>query len=227
MNFIEKIAQAKDIKAKRDGATSSLKYWTVILTNLTKEKTKVGLDGDFEKVKEIESQIQEAEAALQQAKEALSNIPPYRAELKRGWVEYIEAYNRDFRKKYKAYKEAKRVLCESYMEIVERQREMLSIRQDLASVLSEKPVNFFDIDGSFAPEAPAPEMLETPNETTFTKFNGHSTTADAAFFCEAGVLSCNCLPGIHNVVIARMPCKKAYLKPGITRYQFLYGNMPD
>lgn len=227
MNFIEKIAQAKDIKAKRDAATSSLKYWTAILTNLTKEKTKVGLDGDFEKVKEIESQIQEAEAALQQAKEALSNIPHYRADLKRGWVEYIEAYNRDFRKKYKAYKEAKRVLCESYMEMVERQREMLSIRQDLAFVLSEKTVNPFDIDGSFAPEAPAPEMLETPNETGFTRFNGRSTTADAAFFCEAGILNSNSLLGIHNVVIARMPCKKAYLKPGVTRNQLLNGLLPD
>lgn len=227
MNFIEKLAQAKEIKAKRNSAAQNLKYYTARLGSLTNQKTQAGLDGDFEKVKEIEQEIPKAEADLQQAKEALSNIPHYRADLKRGWVEYIEAYNRDFRKKYKAYKEAKRVLCESYMEMVERQREMLSIRQDLAFILSEKPVNSFDIDNSFAPGAPAPEMLETPNETGFTSFNGHRTTADAAFFCEAGVLSCNCLLGIHNVVIARMPCKKAYLKPGINRYQFLSGNIPD
>lgn len=227
MTFIEKIAQAKEIKAKRDAAAQNLKYYTARLGSITYQKTQAGLDGDFAKVKELEQEIPKAEADLQQAKETLSNIPNYRADLKRGWVEYIEAYNRDFRKKYKAYKEAKRVLCESYMEIVERQREMLSIRQDLAFILSEKPVNSFDIDGSFAPEAPAPEMLETPNEIGFTKFNGHSTTADAAFFCEAGILSSNSLLGIHSVVIARMPCKKAYLKPGITRYQFLSGNIPD
>ena len=208
MNFIEKLAQAKDIKAKRDGAASFLKYRTVILTNLTKEKTKAWLDGDFEKVNEMESQIQEAEAALQQSKEDLARIPSFRTDIKKGWIEYIESYNRDFRKKRKAYEEAKRVLCTSYKELVEQQRKMLCIQKDVLSVLSDKPINGFLITQDLKelmPEAPPVELLPVPSSAYQNTYNGRPATADAAYFCEANVMSVNTLGEITNVVLSRFP----------------------
>ncbi|MBR2505266.1 MAG: hypothetical protein IKB61_04950 [Elusimicrobiaceae bacterium] len=208
MNFIEKLAQAKDIKAKRDGATSSLKYWTVLLTNLTKEKTKAGLDGDFEKVNEIESLIQEAETGLQQSREDLASIPSFRPDIKKGWIEYIESYNRDFRKKRKAYEEAKRVLCTSYKELVEQQRKMLCIQKDVLSVLSDKPINGFLITQDLKelmPEAPPVELLPVPSSAFYNTYNGRPTTADAAYFCEANCMSVATLEQISNVVLSRFP----------------------
>ena len=212
MNFIEKLAQAKDIKAKRDGATSSLKYWTVLLTNLTKEKTKAGLDGDFEKVDEIESLIQEAEAGLQQSREELASIPSFRPDIKKGWIEYIEAYNRDFRKKRKAYEEAKRVLCNSYKELVEQQRKTLCIQKDVLSVLSDEPINGFLIAPDLQklmPEAPPLELLPIPSMAFHNTYNGRPTTADAAYFCEANVMSLTTLEQIAHIVLSRFPSDKA------------------
>lgn len=212
MNFIEKLAQAKEIKVKRDVAASYLKYWTTVLTNFTKEKTKAGLDGDFEKVNEIESQIQEAEAALQQSKEDLARIPSFRPDIKKGWIEYIESYNRDFRKKRKAYEEAKRVLCTSYKELVEQQRKMLCIQKDVLSILSDKPINGFLITQDLKelmPEAPPVELLPVPSSAFYTTYNGRPTTADAAYFCEANVMSVHALEQIAGIVLSRFPSDKA------------------
>ena len=217
MNFIEKLAQAKDIKVKRDVAASYLKYWTAVLTNLTKEKTKAGLDGDFEKVNEIESQIQEAEAALQQSKEELDKIPSFRADIKKGWIEYLESYNRDFRKKRKAYEDAKRVLCTSYKELVEQQRKMFCTQRDVLSLLSDSQsdrmiYSAFSISEDLRkiiPEAPPMEMLPQPSTASYTRYNGWPTTADAAYFCDANIMSKYTLEQIGNIVLSRLPSDKA------------------
>ena len=208
MNFIEKLAQAKEIKAKRNDAAGNLKFWTIRLSYLTSEKTKAGLNGDFAKVKEIEAEIPETEAALQQSREELASIPPFRPDIKKGWIEYLESYNRDFRKKRKAYEEAKRVLCTSYKELVEQQRKMLCVQKDVLSVLSDKPINSFLITQDLKelmPEAPPVELIPVPSSAFSNTYNGWPTTADAAYFCEANCMSVATLKQIANVVMSRLP----------------------
>ena len=208
MNFIEKLAQAKEIKAKRNSAAGNLKFWTVRLSYLTSEKTKAGLNGDFSKVKEIEAEIPETEAALQQSREELASIPSFRPDIKKGWIEYIESYNRDFRKKRKAYEEAKRVLCTSYKELVEQQRKTLCIQKDVLSVLSDEPINGFLIGPDLQklmPEAPPLELLPIPSMAFQNTYNGRPTTADAAYFCEANCMSVATLEKIASVVLSRFP----------------------
>ncbi len=212
MNFIEKLAQAKDIKAKRDSAAKNLKYYTARLGSLTHQKTQAGLDGDFVKVKEIEQEIPKAEAALQQSREEFASIPSFRPDIKKGWIEYIESYNRDFRKKRKAYEEAKRVLCTSYKELVEQQRKMLCIQKDVLSVLSDEPINGFLIGPDLQklmPEAPPLELLPIPSMAFQNTYNGRPTTADAAYFCEANVMSLTTLELIAHIVLSRYPSDKA------------------
>ncbi len=208
MNFIEKLAQAKEIKAKRNDAAGNLKFWTTRLSYLTSEKTKAGINGDFAKVKEIEAEIPETEAAMQQSREELESIPSFRPDIKKGWIEYLESYNRDFRKKRKAYEEAKRVLCKSYKELVEQQRKTLCIQKDVLSVLSDKPINGFLVTpdlNELIPEAPPLELLPIPSMAFHNTYNGRPTTADAAYFCEANVMSTTTLGQIAEVVLSRYP----------------------
>ena len=80
------------------------------------------------------------------------------------------------------------------------------------SVLSDKQINGFLITQDLKelmPEAPPVELLPVPSSAFLSSYNGRPTTADAAYFCEANVMSVHALNQIAGIVLSRFPSDKA------------------
>jgi hypothetical protein len=174
------------------------------------------------------------EAALKQFNENPPKMSTTAGGIVSAWNKHIEAHNKDFTEKLEAFRAARRALCEMYKELIEMQRNVLTLREQTAKLVGEyDPANPGlasprTLDGSFinteaaysAFGLAAPAAMKTGNRNIVVKCNEIPTPPEAAYFIARGDLPKEMLCGLVRIQENFSPCSKLELEDS-GRYRFM------
>lgn len=114
------------------------------------------------------------------------------------WAVHVEKYNRDFDKKYQAYRQARAELCKQFSELVRMQKEIVDDRAEVRKITG---ITLARPAGDFR-EVPAPHIIKDIRTGGWTPIQ--FLNVEAAFYAAAGELSKD-TAALFSSVITRGP----------------------